>query len=168
MHRRTVRSPGASSLSGIANSLRGTAVAQHPTKSLLAANSPARSQSRHNDPPQGRITFRQWHSLAALLPGTVVRRSTEGLDTRRFVEAVLWVAAADSTWVDMPKCYGNFHAVYLRFASWTRLGIWAHVFDCLERDPRLPALQTRVREYQNIHNRRNRTQPVQPQPNPFR
>lgn len=141
----------------IANSLPGAAVVQHTTRSLAAANSPARSQSRHNDPPQGRITFRQWHYLASLLPGAVARRSSEGLDTRRFVEAVLWVTSTDSTWVDMPKNYGNFHAVYLRFTRWTRLGIWEHVFDCLARDPRLPALQARVREYQNIHNRRHKT-----------
>lgn len=129
----------------------------HTTRSLVAGNSPARSQARHDDPPQGRITFRQWHYLVSLLPGSVARRSSEGLDTRRFIEAVLWVVSTDSTWVDLPKCYGNFHAVYLRFTRWTRLDIWKHVFDCLERDPRLPALQIRVREYQNIRSRRNKT-----------
>ena len=76
------------------------------------------------------------------------------------MSAVLWVASTDSTWVDLPKCYGNFHAVYLRFTRWTRLGIWDHVFDCLERDPRLPALQARVHEYQKIHDRRNKGQPA--------
>jgi len=126
----------------------------------VAGNSAAKAQSRHDDPPQGRITFRQWHYLASLLPGAVARRSSEGLDTRRFVEAVLWVASTDSTWVELPKNYGNFHAVYLRFTRWTRLGIWEHVFDCLERDPRLPALQARVREYQSIRNRRSKLPPV--------
>ena len=66
-------------------------------KWLVAGNSPARSQSRHDDPPQGGITFRQWHYLASQLPGAVARRSSEGLDIRRFVEAVLWVASTDST-----------------------------------------------------------------------
>ena len=128
---------------------------RHTTRSPVAGNSAARLQSRHGDPAQGRITFRQWHYLASLLPATVARRSTEGLDTRRFVEAVLWVVGTGSTWVDLPKCYGNFHAVYLRFTRWTRLGIWKHVFDCLERDPRLPALRARVGEYQKIRNRRS-------------
>lgn len=133
---------------------------RHTTRSPVAGNSAARLQSRHGDPAQGRITFRQWHYLASLLPATVARRSTEGLDTRRFVEAVLWVVGTGSTWVDLPKCYGNFHAVYLRFTRWTRLGIWEYVFDCLPRDPRLPALQARVGEYQKIRNRRNKTQPA--------
>lgn len=127
---------------------------------LVARNSPARSQARHEDPPQGRITFRQWHYLASQLPGNVARKSSEGLDTRRFVEAVLWVVSTGSTWVDLPKCYGNFHAVYLRFTRWTRLDIWKHVFDCLARDPRLPALQARVHEYRSIRNRWNKSQPV--------
>ena len=83
----------------------------HTPKWLVAGTRTARAQSRHDDPPQGRLTFRQWHYLASLLPGAVARKSSEGLDTRRFVEAVLWVASTDSTWVDLPKCYGNFHAV---------------------------------------------------------
>ncbi|MEO8365053.1 MAG: transposase [Pseudoxanthomonas sp.] len=130
----------------------------HTPKWVIAGNSAVRSQSRQDDPHEGRITFRQWHYLASQLPGPVTRRSNEGLDTRRFVEAVLWVASTDSTWVDLPKIYGNFHAVYLRFTRWARLGMWEHVFDCLGRDPRLPALQARVREYQNIRNRRNKSQ----------
>lgn len=135
-------------------------MAPHTPKWLVSGDRTARAQARHDDPPQGRLTFRQWHYLASLLPGAIARRSSQGLDTRRFVEAVLWVVSTDSTWVDLPKCYGNFHAVYLRFTRWARLDIWEHAFDCLERDPRLPALQARVHEYQKIRNRRNKSSPA--------
>lgn len=131
-----------------------------PSKWTIAGNAAARSQSRQDDPPDGRITFRQWHYLASLLPGKIAHSSGESLDTRRFIEAVLWVATTDSTWAELPRGYGNFHASYLRFTRWARLGIWEHVFDCLERDPRLPALQARVREYQKIRSRRSKAHPL--------
>ncbi|MDR6841487.1 transposase [Pseudoxanthomonas sacheonensis] len=114
------------------------------------------SPSRQDDPPEGRLAIRKWHFLASRLPGQLAIKSVGGLSTRRFIEAVLWIAATDSTWPQLPKSYGNFHAVYQRFARWARLDVWDYVSTCLEGDPRLPALQRLVRQHLEIRRRRNK------------
>ena len=120
------------------------------------------SPSRQDDPPEGQLAIRKWHFLASRLPGQLAIKSVGGLSTRRFIEAVLWIAATDSTWPQLPKSYGNFHAVYQRFARWARLDVWDYVSTCLEGDPRLPALQRLVRQHLEIRRRRNK--PVEQAP----
>ncbi|WP_163839540.1 transposase [Pseudoxanthomonas sacheonensis] len=114
------------------------------------------SHSRQDDPPEGQLPVRRWYFLASRLPGQLATKSIGGLSTRRFIEAVLWIAATDSTWPQLPKSYGNFHAVYQRFARWARLDVWDYVSTCLEGDPRLPALQRLVRQHLEIRRRRTR------------
>jgi hypothetical protein len=116
------------------------------------------SHSRQDDPPEGQLPVRRWYFLASRLPGQLATKSIGGLSTRRFIEAVLWIAATDSTWPQLPRSYGNFHAVYQRFARWARLDVWDYVSTCLEGDPRLPALQRLVRQHLEI--RRRRTKPA--------
>ena len=121
-----------------------------------AVGSTVISPSRQDDPPEGQLALRKWHFLASRLPGQLAVKAVGGLSTRRFIEAVLWIAATDSTWPQLPKSYGNFHAVYQRFARWARLDVWDYVSTCLEGDPRLPALQRLVRQHLEIRRRRNK------------
>lgn len=111
-------------------------------------------QSRQDDPVEGRLSIRKWYDLAPRLPGQLAVKSVNGLESRRFIEAVLWVAATDATWPQLPKAYGNFHGVYQRFSRWARLDVWSHVYACLQGDPRLPGLQRLVRQQQEIEARR--------------
>lgn len=120
------------------------------------------SHSRHDDPPEGQLPVRKWYFLASRLPGQLATKSIGGLSTRRFIEAVLWIAATDSTWPQLPKSYGNFHAVYQRFARWARLDVWDYVCTCLEGDPRLPALQRMVRQHLEIRRRRHKAAEAEP------
>lgn len=112
---------------------------------------------RHaDDPAEGWLTDRQWRYLASRLPGKLSHNAVDGLGTRRFVEAVLWLAVTDSTWPELPRSYGNFHAAYQRFVRWARLDIWDYVATCLGGDPRLTALQRMVRSHNDVRRRRNR------------
>ena len=111
-------------------------------------------QSRHEDPLEGRLSIRRWYDLSSRLPGQLAAKSVNGLDTRRFIEAVLWIAATDSTWSQLPKSYGNFHIVYQRFVRWTKLDVWDFVCARLQGDTRLPALQRIVRLEREIQERR--------------
>ncbi|MET0581194.1 MAG: transposase [Pseudoxanthomonas sp.] len=131
-------------------------MAQRSTDAADAAVSGAISHSRQDDPPEGQLGVRKWYYLASRLPGQLAVKSVGGLSTRRFIEAVLWIAATDSTWPQLPKSYGNFHAVYQRFARWARLDVWDYVSTCLEGDPRLPALQRLVRQHLEIRRRRGK------------
>lgn len=121
-----------------------------------AAFSTAIPPSGQDDPVEGQLAAHKWHFLASRLPGQLATKSVGGLSTRRFIEAVLWIAATDSTWPQLPKPYGNFHAVYQRFARWARLDVWDYVSTCLEGDPRLPALQRLVRQHLEIRRRRDK------------
>ena len=106
------------------------------------------------DPAEGRLTIRRWYRVAERLPAGVAMRSMHGLTTRRFVEAVLWVAVTDSTWPELPDCYGNHQAVYQRFTRWAKLHIWTVVSLQLEGDARAEALDRLVRQHETIVARR--------------
>jgi transposase len=134
----------------------GKPMAQRPRETATAVAA-AGTNSRQDDPPEGHLPVRKWYFLASRLPGQLANKSIAGLSTRRFIEAVLWIAATDSTWPQLPKSYGNFHAVYQRFARWARLDVWDYVSTCLEGDPRLPALQRLVRQHLEIRRRRSKS-----------
>ncbi|HYM85810.1 MAG TPA: transposase [Pseudoxanthomonas sp.] len=127
---------------------------QRGKKTVGVESSNGLPQSRQDDPVEGRLSIRKWYDLAPRLPGQLAVKSVNGLESRRFIEAVLWVAATDSTWPQLPKAYGNFHGVYQRFSRWARLDVWNHVYACLQGDPRLPGLQRMVRQQQEIEARR--------------
>jgi transposase len=45
------------------------------------------------------------------------------------VEAVLWMARNGARWRALPKAYGDWHSVYVRFALWAKAGIWNRLFE---------------------------------------
>ena len=54
--------------------------------------------------------------------------------TRRFVEAVLWMARAGCAWRLVPGAVGSWNSVYKRFARWQEKGVWAALMDQLAAD----------------------------------
>ena len=134
---------------------RGRVMVQDGKAAVRTAATGEVSHSRHEDPIEGRLSIRRWYDLSSRLPGQLSAKSINGLDTRRFLEAVLWVAATDSTWSQLPKSYGNFHIVYQRFVRWTKLDVWDLVCSRLQGDARLPALQRLVRLEREIQQRRH-------------
>jgi len=44
--------------------------------------------------------------------------------TRRFVDAVFWIARSGAQWRLLPKEYGEWNAVYHRFSDWAEHGVW--------------------------------------------
>ena len=76
----------------------------------------------------------QWRRLYALLqaqPGIYVRQEAA---TRRFVEAVLWMARAGCAWRLVPSEVGSWNSLYKRFARWQEKSVWQALLDRLAAD----------------------------------
>jgi transposase len=56
------------------------------------------------------------------------------LSDRDFVEAVLYIARAGHPWRDLPRCFGDWNAVYQRFRRWEKAGYWHAVFAIVPGD----------------------------------
>jgi transposase len=80
------------------------------------------------------LTAQQWRRIVGFLPGKASDRGVTAKDNRVFVEAVLWMARNGARWRALPKAYGDWHSVYVRFARWAKAGIWNRLFEALSAD----------------------------------
>lgn len=76
----------------------------------------------------------QWKRIEHMLPGKAGDPGRRAEDNRHFVEAVLWIARTGSPWRDLPQEFGRWNSVYVRFARWSRSGVWQRVFMELSKD----------------------------------
>ena len=98
------------------------------------------------------LSDKQWLRIADLLPGKPTDKGGRAVDNRRFVEAVLFIARTGCPWRDLPKDFGNWHSVYVRFARWDVGGVWSRVAEALQGDADLEELfmdATIVRAHQH-------------------
>ena len=56
------------------------------------------------------------------------------LKTRKFVEAIFWMARAGCAWRLLPAEYGDWNSVYKRFADWQEKGVWRALVDAFASD----------------------------------
>ena len=73
----------------------------------------------------------RWDAIVATLPPLVRARAVNGERTRAFLEAVLWVAVTRQPWGRLPRMWGPWHSVYVRFTRWAQEGIWDEVIASL-------------------------------------
>lgn len=93
-----------------------------------------------------RLSDAQWERVSTVLPGRVGKLARSG-NGRLFLEAVLWVADNQMSWLDVPKEFGSSHAVYVRFARWAHDGVWPRVIDALQEVPGNARLSALVRDH---------------------
>lgn len=73
----------------------------------------------------------QWNKIKDALPGKQRDPGRSGVDNRRFVEAVMWVARNGARWRALPSEYGNWNTVHRRFRRWSKKGVWQMIFNTL-------------------------------------
>lgn len=94
----------------------------------------------------------QWQRIEYLLPGKLTDKGGRAADNRLFVEAVLWIARTGSPWRDLPREFGNWHSVYVRFSRWETYGVWHRIAEALQDEADLEELfidSTIVRAHQH-------------------
>jgi putative transposase len=73
--------------------------------------------------------------MAPHLPGKVGDPGRSAADNRLFVEAALWLVRTGSPWRDLPKTFGNWNSVFVRFSRWSKDGVWDRLFMEMADDP---------------------------------
>lgn len=100
-----------------------------------------------------RLTAEEWKRLMHALPGRVGARARHGGNARRFIEAVLWVAQTGAYWSDLPRDFGSWHGIYVRFIRWAQDGNWTQVLAHFDpQDQRALDLHALIERYLHRNN----------------
>lgn len=68
-----------------------------------------------------------WARIEFVLPGKEGDAGRTAADHRWFIEAILRIGRTGCPGRDLPKEFGRWHTVYLRFSRWRRNGVWERV-----------------------------------------
>ena len=82
-----------------------------------------------------KLTDEQWTKMRDFLkqdPHVYVGKDEA---CRKFVDAVKWISRSGAQWRLLPNEYGNWNAVYKRFARWCDQGVWQRMFEHFADDP---------------------------------
>ncbi len=100
-----------------------------------------------------RLSNEEWKIVMQALPGRVGARARQGGNARRFIEAVLWVAQTGAYWSDLPREFGSWHGIYVRFIRWAQEGTWKDVLARFDpQDQRALDLRALVERYLHRNN----------------
>lgn len=81
------------------------------------------------------LTDAQWAKMEPHCLGKPSDPGRSGSDNRLFVEAVLWIARTGSPWRDLPKQFGKWNSVFVRYRDWGKAGVFKRLFDAASDEP---------------------------------
>src|SRR6266849_4021299 len=81
------------------------------------------------------LTDAQWAKMEPHCLGKPSDPGRSGGNNRLFVEAVLWIARTGSPWRDLPKQFGKWNSVFVRYRDWGKAGVFKHLFDAASDEP---------------------------------
>src|SRR5271154_4993103 len=77
----------------------------------------------------------QWAKMEPYCLGKKADPGRSGEDSRRFVEAVLWIARSGSPWRDLPPLFGPWNTVFKRYRDWVKADVFKRLFDAVSDRP---------------------------------
>jgi transposase len=78
-----------------------------------------------------KLTDKQYKRIAGLLPK---QRGNVKIDNRTMLDALIYRCKNGCSWRDMPKEFGNWHVIYMRFSRWTQNGVMESVYAALSKE----------------------------------
>jgi len=73
----------------------------------------------------------QFRRIERLLPK---QRGNVKIPNRAFLDAIIYRCKNGCSWRDLPKGFGNWHVIYMRFSRWTQNGVLDRVYAALSED----------------------------------
>jgi transposase len=65
----------------------------------------------------------QWERIKGFLPGGTKGKRGPRTDSRRFLDALLWMARSGGRWRDLPERLGRYQSVKRRYYRWIEMGV---------------------------------------------
>jgi len=76
------------------------------------------------------LTDTQFAVIRPLLPK---KKSSPKYSDRQVLEALLYMLSSGCSWRQLPKEYGNWHTIYVRFHRWSESGVMDKILHELQR-----------------------------------
>ena len=73
-----------------------------------------------------------WNKINVNLPGSGGHTGHNGVDNRRFINAVFWILRTGAPWRGLPKEYGDRKNTHRRFTRCRGRGIWEKILQSAE------------------------------------
>lgn len=83
------------------------------------------------------ISEATWSKIFLFLKNNSKVYSGNEKSCKMFIEAIFWIMRTGAQWRELPKYYGNWNTVFVRFNDWSKKGIWEEFNDCCISDPDL-------------------------------
>jgi transposase len=81
------------------------------------------------------ISNEKYERIRHLFPAEEGKVGRRPKNTRRYVNAVLYILATGCPWRDLPAEFGPWNSVFKRFSNWCRLGVWDSIMKALNEQP---------------------------------
>src|SRR5215510_5761339 len=73
----------------------------------------------------------QYRKIEKLLPK---QRGNVKIDNRVILNALIYRCKNGCSWRDLPKEFGNWHVIYMRFSRWAKNGVLQRVYTVLSEE----------------------------------
>ena len=77
------------------------------------------------------LTKKQFAKIEHLMPKSRKKPTISNYD---FMRALLYIIENGCKWIALPKEYGNWHTIYVRFNRWSKSGIIDEIFESMQTE----------------------------------